>query len=97
MNTQEKSLNIMRLMRWENQPICVPNVWVGGEWLSLDPYANSVEGLAQFSAILLKYFSPLHFRLCKIGMGYSDTEQWMDTQTQENILDEILRMNGVEI
>jgi len=65
-----------------------------------DPY-NGVTGLAQFAAILLKFpqwVDEFHTKT-KQGMTTAFHQGWWHDlpPTQENILDEILSMNGVEV
>ena len=94
MNTEEKSLKLAELMEWNPTKITPLADWsfIGNEsahelWKStIEPYAYSVDGLAQFAAILLK--------LPEVGAHFFG--RW-DKFTQECVLDHILRMNGVDI
>lgn len=75
------------------------------------PYTLSITGLAQFAAILLKFpevmagfdmhvwqHSDDKTTCCMCGTAYVKGESiYCKLPTQANILDEILRMNGVEI
>ena len=102
MNTQEKSLKLAELMGWKpkwNNMACegVPKIFDYG---FLEPYASGNNGRAQFAAILLK-FPEVMARWCYIT---KDDENKFDTTGaiivqpyQGAILDEILRMNGVEL
>jgi len=72
------------------------------EYVKFNPYSSSVEGLAQFAAILLK-FPEVIFSLVEVtsivtgrDMGHENRWYYYDFN-QSNILDEILRMNGVKI
>jgi len=104
MNTKEKSLKLAELMGWEtfsgteNTPNAVNIQYIrlkygqsniGGQLLN--PYCtDSVMGhsLSQFAAILLKFPEVLGHSLV-YGCRF-------DGETmQANILDEILRMNGI--
>jgi len=99
MNTQEKSLKLAELMGWKpkwNNMACegVPKIFDYG---FLEPYASGNNGRAQFAAILLKFPEV---------MGRHDLYMWNHPNgaaigatepTQANILDEILRMNGVDV
>jgi len=107
MTELEKSLKLAELMGWEVSEIgwiIIHPTWqdyelnegYSGEFLH--PYKKSMEGLAQFAAILLKFpefigdISSKYACTCKA----EDCPKWMDgyRPTQSNILDEILRMNG---
>ncbi|MDX8383422.1 MAG: hypothetical protein R8M45_05030 [Ghiorsea sp.] len=90
MNEQEKSLEHARIMGWRIYQKSFGDIYtrvkVYDYGVSLRPYADDEEGLAQFAAILLKYLQdddmpPL----------------LMFDPTQENILNEILVNNDVEI
>jgi hypothetical protein len=92
MKEQEKSLKLAELMGWET---IVDNmgrylvVNTSYNWLHhsyLTPYGSGSYSLAQFAAILLA-----NIQVTRTA-GYRYIEP-----TQANILDEILRMNGVEV
>jgi len=96
MNEQEKSLKLAELC---------PDIWAfwkpEKDW---NPYSESINGLAQFAAILLK-FPEVMCSLVPITYFDADEDERKSLRktmnyngpTQANILDEILRMNGVEI
>ena len=109
MNTEQKSLKLAELMGWSVKQHKIRTILgkdrvdfsldfdVNDEPFDSDmwmqPYANSKDGLAQFAAILLRFIEV---------MGTIDSTQlpaisplWDRKPTQANILDEILRMNGV--
>ena len=102
MNEQEKSIKLAELMGWERKP----NPYSNGAYADEDyvwdvdvrlingvyPYASHEFGLAQFAAILLK-FPEVMIRF----MWGGEHGKYFINPTQSNILDEILRMNGVEI
>ena len=94
MNEQEKSLELAELMGWKLVTIFGDADWHivrepaflnNDKFPVLEPYAYDADGLAQFAAILLKF--PEVF----------EDFMYEFIPTQSNILDEILRMNGVEI
>lgn len=107
MNEQEKSLKLAELMGWRivYHEECYANVQKdSGNPLkteSLEPYCeDSNLGLAQFAAILLKNMEVLaHF--CRADIRSEQDNEFsvelVGEPTQANILDEILRMNGVAI
>jgi len=81
MNTQDKSLKLAELMGWMELP-AMPQ-----------PYEDSVIGRAEFAAILLKYLEEDQY----FFEGWISRWGTSKPMTQANILDEILRMNGVEL
>lgn len=92
----EKSRKLAELMGWKvmvstmgTKPKHMVNMG-SSEWYTLRPYNSDHWGLAQFAAILLKY--PHVFEYAK-GGGYINGKE----PTQENILDEVLRINGIDI
>ena len=98
MNEQEKSLKLAELMEWETRLTCIVKnapssvkVYADKEsgigFAELQPYSKEEIGLSQFAAILLKFPEVMEF----------STEWTYNKPTQANILNEILRMNGVEI
>jgi len=103
MNEQEKSLKLAELMGWE---LDYNKLW--DEWhvlnlfprghiaTILQPYANSEQGHAQFATILLKFPEVFSTFDCRITSNPKNV-MWLNGEkpTQSNILDEILRMNGV--
>ena len=104
MNEPEKSLELAKLMLWqkaswnnsgvvdsdaETEPYLFCSQELGP--LMLNPY-HPVDGLAQFAAILLK-FPEVLYEPDSYGVLWGAHVE----PTQANILDEILRMNGVEI
>ena len=103
MNTQEKSLELARLMGWElsnrllKDRAAIMNWHIaryGGH--ILQPYKHNDDGLAQFAAILLKFPEVMNKCDCDGYWEFNPSTGGMEP-TQANILDEILRMNGVEI
>lgn len=110
MNEQEKSLALAKLMGWRTQGcICWLPYEVKAAYrpygsesntAEVQPYKDNEVGLAQFAAILLKFPEVMHEL-----SGYDDHPEhggvgenfFNEPPTQANILDEILRMNGVEI
>jgi len=99
MNKQEKNLELVKLMGWyvydfkysiergyrQDEHIVI---FEGCDAL-LEPYQD----LAQFGAILLKFPEAI----VRINDSV-DYHLWCEhPPTQENILDEVLRMNGVKI
>jgi len=96
MNEQEKSLKLAELMGW----VYLSN---GDYWRTADtaeaslcPYDDDTIGRNQFAAILLKFPEVIFNFAMK---GDSKYKEWnkKDEPTQKNILDEILRMNGVDV
>jgi len=94
MTEQEKSLKLAELMGW--------SIFEGKRFLhtgeELEPYADTRSGLAQFAAILLKFPEAM----TSYGMKCDGSVYLCDSPddcppTQTNILDEILRMNGVDV
>lgn len=109
MNVQEKSLKLAELMGWTIQDcafgkmIKVFNEQGGFHRIDLCPYDDKEFGMgsAQFAAILLK-FPEVMDQANNYGFAdgmlicCSKHESYYEP-TQANILDEILRMNGVEL
>ena len=101
MTEREKSLELAELMGWkvyweDNGAESVPVLKMGNRQIA--GTLNTYNNLAQFAAILLKYPEVLvrpRFIGCLNNkeLAYPDYNK----PTQENILDEILRMNSVEI
>jgi len=99
MNTQEKSLKLAELMGWEvesdkyNKPVVFSGIkskaFNGTYYEELCMYSDAEEGLAQFAAILLKFPKVLGHSLV-YGCRFDEATM------QANILDEILRMNGID-
>jgi len=99
MKEKEKSLELARLMEWG---IHDGRVIINGWHERFDPYGK--DGLAQFAVILLKFPEVMMmFAFDKNDNRWLDSEDSEDGDlfhgepTQETILDEILRMNGVKI
>jgi len=102
MNEQEKSLKLAELMGWEvisvrdmrmYNPFCTGTA-------DIELYNETTRGLAQFAAILLR-FPEVMRRFDHVG-PYGDGTGGIQTAdglppTHTNILDEILRMNGVDV
>ena len=90
MNEQDKSLELAKLMGWR-----------AGDNMGqthLQPYDNSIIGLAQFATILLKFPEVLSQYDCRVLHNPRNT-MWKDgvKPSQENMLDAILKMNGIRI
>jgi hypothetical protein len=109
MDEEQKSLKLAELMKWfifESQHGDY-RIQKTGDVLrteTLEPYCkDSNTGLAQFAAILLK-FPEMMEEYCQ-GIKGHGFMRWSESDkdfvwlppTQANILDEILRMNGVDI
>jgi len=103
MTHKEKSLELAKLMGWY---VHVYDTHVNFESAIfegvLQPYEKNEYGLAQFAAILLK-FPEVIFRQADItsidtgkDIGFDSRWHYYDFN-QTEILDEILRMNGVEL
>ena len=103
MNEQEKSVKLAELMGWDEfKHTGAYVVFSEYELSELKPYCTDVQGLAQFAAILLK-FPEVIFRQADItsidtgkDIGFDSRWHYYDFN-QTEILDEILRMNGVEL
>jgi len=96
MNEQDKSIALAKLMGWDvhiyDTQIHFKGVGIDGV---LQPYDEREYGRAQFATLLLTFPDVLLvFQLAKEG-GVGEWE-YLLKPTQENILDEILRMNGVD-
>jgi len=64
------------------------------------PYSNEALGLAQFAEILLKFPEVMTIRTPykRVTDDYIEVSLWsIKEPTQENILDEVLRLNDVDI
>jgi len=97
MKETEKSLELAKLMGWrEFKSTGAYMIFSEYELSELKPYCSDTQGLAQFGAILLKFPAVFEYAsaggFIKYNDGYTYTEP-----TQENILDEILRINGVKL
>jgi len=92
MNTQEKSLKLAEL---------VPEFSCGFRKSQWNPYARGMAGLAQAHYILLKFPEVMTQTVEVERFGEMENECMWDLvqhkPTQANILDEILRMNGIEV
>jgi len=66
--------------------------YLEGDYQPLEPYSETIAGLAQFASILLRFSQVM-------TLSHACHEPIWNAKepTQENILDEILRMNGVAI
>jgi len=109
MNEQEKSLKLAELMGWKvepdqyNKPLVFSGikskVLYGTYYEELCMYSDEEEGLAQFAAILLKFpevmLRIVHRTTVSSIRRESLHEDFLVNPTQANILDEILRMNGI--
>jgi len=98
MNEQEKSLKLAELMGWDIKVDPLGFAYFECNNGKLVPYELSRNGLAQFAAILLKFPEVMHAYVSKYQAhgNPSDILRWKRKPTQANILDEILRMNGVD-
>ncbi|MES0445025.1 MAG: hypothetical protein ABUJ92_00630 [Desulfobacterales bacterium] len=95
MNEQEKSIKLAKLMGWELDGGCLAKT-CGKDlrYFTLNPYADNDHG--QFKAIILN-FPAWVSRTVKFP---NENPCFMGNHNllyQDNILDEILRMNGVDI
>ena len=107
MTEKEKSLKLAELMGWKLVTIFGDADWNivrepallnNDEFPVLEPYVYGADGLAQFAAILLKFPDVMTFVSYEADTTlkmYNGLE--LKEPTQSNILDEILRMNGVKI
>jgi len=95
MNEKEKSLELSKLMGWR---VHVYDTHVNFEGGVIDgvlqPYEKNKSGLAQFGVILLNNIEV--FEYASAG-GFIQYKDGYIKPTQENILDEILLMNGVKL
>ena len=103
LSVQDKSLLLAELMGWaiganintSQRTVITGIARVGG---ILRPYDGDGHGLAQFAAILLKFPEVFYHDKLERWDYYHDCANVEHIEpTQANILDEILRMNGVEI
>lgn len=101
MNGQEKSLALAVLMGWElvsTQGNHWINNWGYTASHSVDCYLDPYNNLAQFAAILLKFPEVMGRRVAHPTIdpdrGMSVSLWTIVEPTQENILDEIIKMNG---
>jgi hypothetical protein len=91
-NTREKSLELAELMGWDVQTDQGITTMPAPSRDILCPYDTYLNGRAQFADILLEYTEVMH----KLTSGTN--RFWHGCKpTQANILDEILRMNNIEI
>ena len=116
MNEHDKSLALAKLMGWSTSCGRVHCTFEGKYFFGggvLHPYAKTEEGLAQFSAILLKFPDVVSKFVCTEGHTdehatsaeryerYGGMFQGFITAekpfTQEAVLDEVLHMSGVEL
>jgi len=101
MNEQEKSLELAEVMGWERSELGGVSFWEGENidlyHTTLCPYSSCNAGKAQFAAILLR-FPEVMERFTEAGSMLDDATMMRNGMkpTQANILDEILRMNGIE-
>ena len=111
MNQEDKSIELAKLMGWlhEDEESTAPWIWL--QWL--EPYNNTRIGRSQFAAILLRFPEVIEKFVCTEGHKHLNctTKEQYDGYgglfqgfipvekpfTQESVLDEILKMNGVEI
>jgi len=101
MNEKEKSLELAKLMGWrEFKSTGAYMIFSEYELSELKPYCSDTHGLAQFGAILLQFQGVFGLNCFSSYIKNKDTCSnfvWDKEPTQENILDEILRMNGVKL
>ena len=102
MNEQEKSLKLAELMGWPMWSLrpkdMLDTELIKGFGAHLCPYKETKHGLAQFAAILLR-FPEVMAKIIVVDTS-SDGDDFVKLRikpTQANILDEILKLNGVEI
>jgi len=104
MKEQEKSIKLAKLMGWDMSDVLgkdyITTSMGQPEFLAqmcLRPYGSMPNDLAQFAAILLK-FPEVMWSLGSNPEGLLNIPtQWFNKPTQSNILDEILKLNGVKI
>jgi len=103
MHETEKSLKLAELMGWDvvrrpqrDERVIISDYGrnLGGN-VTLCPYRNTVSGCSQFALILLRF--PEVMNEVKDMSMSSETYGIGVEPTQANILDEILRMNDVNI
>jgi len=111
MNIKDKGIALSKLMGWDVVTLTGDSDWYVvreailklDEYPVLEPYSPRGEGLAQFAAILLQFPDVFaEFDKNKYGWEQRDCEgNWNVGDeykpTQENILDEILKLNGVKL
>jgi len=107
MDTQGKSSALAKVMGWDlstygtklPEHMREERIQVAPfDDMVLDPYSTEPNGLAQFAAISLKFPEVLNMYSCKVTNN-PRSPIWKDGNkpTQENMLDEILKMNGIKI
>jgi len=105
MNEQEKSLKLAELMGWEVEKHIYSDLsittCIRGTDEELCPYEYE-DGLAQFAAILLEFIEVMYSHAIVNTLTYAEgcyEFAWNNDEqpTQAKILDEILRMKGVDI
>ena len=103
MSVSEKSLKLAELMGWTTQDSSLGYHYITSKAFNacvLAPYTEGEEniGRCQFAAILLKFPEVMNNSNLVWWDSYNDcqNEDYVEP-TQANILDEILRMNGVEL
>ena len=94
LSVEEKSLMLANLMGWEPDHDDPNYYWVKEFPVMLCMYEDNLEGLSQFGAIILAHTGIFDRFRKELPSG-----EWMFgiEPTQEILLDEILRMNGVVI
>ena len=101
MNKHDKSIKLAELMGWDVFLNCNDKLVMEGELeLQLvNPYSDNDCGKAQFTDILMKFPEIIiaFTNNFTCDCCAADCPIWTKEPTQENILDEILRMNGVYI
>ena len=101
MNTKDKSIKLAELMeltdRTHANSIYHYVMW-NGKKTAFTPYYGTDTGRAQFAAILLKFPEVMQYSNLVWWDSYNDCQNpdYLPP-TQANILDEILRMNGVDV
>jgi len=96
----KKSVELAKLMGWRKQThTSVIHSWGGTNhaWNSLEPYVDSITGLAQFALIMLKFYSELHEYVTKEGNQFYNTRVWLNSLSKEDMLDLILKMKGIKL
>jgi len=100
MTKKGKSLLLAKLMKWKLfKDIMIDDPKAPGYGQRLQPYLDTTAGLAQFAAILLAFPEVMTTTVTRIVHGEEEEICKWDLEaykpTQANLLDEIVRMNGL--
>jgi len=102
MDKLSKSLALAKLMGWDIEcedddlaPIINDYGKLFGR-VTLAPYRNTPNGLAQFAAIHLEFYGHIHAHVVRNGGGFYDMVSLLKPLTQGDILDLILRIEQAE-